>query len=189
MLDYEKAKRTFRYEPETGKLFWAESRPREDFTTVAGCNIWNGQFAGKEVACRHNCGYLKLCLTKIDGKRKEYLAHRVIWLLTTGDWPENDIDHIDGNRSNNRISNLRTVTRAENMKNKSMPSNNKSGTIGVCWTTKRGRWLATITVGRKTRRLGEFVNKEDAISARKKAEVELNFHDGHGRKLQSVDTV
>lgn len=81
------------------------------------------------------------------------------------------VDHIDGNPCNNRKSNLRICTQNNNAKNKRLLDSNKSGVTGVIWYDKRNKWMSYITVNRKRIHLGYFINKEDAIKAREKAEL------------------
>ena len=180
MLDYEKAKRTFRYEPETGKLFWAESRPREDFATDKGWRVWTTRFSGKEIVVKDNRGYIRFGLTIRGEKSRLYRAHRVIWLIIHGEWPI-EIDHINGVRDDNRMHNLRSVDHPENLKNMSMRSNNTSGVVGVHFSVRERKWQAYISVDKKRIEIGNFTSKSDAISARKASEVEHGFHAGHGK--------
>lgn len=96
-------------------------------------------------------GYARI---KLDHKR--YLVHRLVWFWWTEEWPVNVIDHIDGNRNNNKIENLRDVTRSVNSQNmRSASARNKScGYLGV--SSSRYGWKATINVGGKNRHLGYF---------------------------------
>jgi hypothetical protein len=99
----------------------------------------------------------------------------------TGDFPEDQIDHINGVRSDNRWCNLRAVSRQENAKNKRTPSDNSSGVIGVCWDRREKKWRAEIQSGKVKHALGHFPEFSDAVAARKKAERDLEFHKNHGR--------
>ena len=96
-----------------------------------------------------------------------------------GEMPE-QIDHINHNRSDNKISNLRSVTDAENKKNMSLPSNNKSGAIGVSWYEGRKTWVAQLRVNGVTILNKHFKSKKDAIEARMLEQLEQEFHDNHG---------
>jgi hypothetical protein len=96
---------------------------------------------------------------------KLYLAHRIIWLWMTGEWPDPECDHEDTNRANNRWGNLREATSSQNKCNKSPQSNNKSGYRGVSWNAKLKRWCAFIQIARKTKYLGSFTDKEKAFLA------------------------
>ncbi len=92
------------------------------------------------------------------------------------------IDHINGDRGDNRISNLRVVTSTENNRNKAINKNNTSGVTGVTWSKSRRKWIAQIHIGKIGKALGGFDRVEDAIAARKNAETRYGFHENHGRK-------
>jgi hypothetical protein len=113
-------------------------------------------------------------------------AHRIAWLLQTGNWPSGEVDHKDGRKSNNVFTNLRDVPHSENAKNRKFYSVNKSGAIGVYKrkgsTLTQKPWRAAIRVGGKLKNLGSFFTIEEAAEARKFAEVEYGFHPNHGRK-------
>lgn len=112
--------------------------------------------------------------------RSSYMAHRLAWFYTHGEWP-NQIDHISGLKTDNRIINLRSVSSSENMKNKKIGSNNSSGVIGVSWVKARSMWKARISINGVNACLGLSVYKWDAICARKSAERIHGYHDNHGR--------
>lgn len=114
----------------------------------------------------------------VDGKY--YKAHRLIWLYHYGSFPDNSIDHIDQNPSNNRIENLRDVTNQENHKNQSKYKNNTSGITGVYWDKDAGKWRAQGRINGKLMHLGFFTDKFEAICARKSWENKNNFHTNHG---------
>jgi len=114
---------------------------------------------------------------KVNGKI--YKAHRIIWLLVHKTWPENQIDHIDGDGLNNRIENLRDVPHAENHKNVRKPKNNTSGHVGVY--RERDKWRAEIKVSGRQIRLGLFASFDEAVAAREAAEAEHGFHENHGK--------
>lgn len=161
MLTAERARELLLYDGEN--LIWKQYR--------AG-NAKKGDIAGKT----NPNGYRTI---KID--RTTHSFHRVVWLIVNGTWPTNRIDHEDQNKQNNRIENLRDVTQAVNNKNKPKPKNNTSGVIGVYWNKKKQKWQAMIKVSRNQIHLGHFTNKDDAISARKTAELQHGFHKNHGR--------
>lgn len=114
-------------------------------------------------------------------KGKSYMAHRLAWLVTYGTFPKGQIDHINHNRSDNKISNLRDVSVVENQRNITKPSDNTSGVVGVRWNEKANRWHARIAVDGKEVYLGYHVEFSDAVNARKNAEVLYGFHENHGR--------
>jgi len=116
---------------------------------------------------------------QITIKNKTFLAHRVIWFIKTGSWPI-QIDHIDGDGTNNRWSNLREVDNIQNQKNKRKYANNKSGTAGVRWHTRDKIWISEITVNKKKIHLGCFKKLEEAISKRQEAKRKYDFSKTHG---------
>lgn len=123
----------------------------------------------------NNNGYLD---TSILGVR--YYLHRLAWIYEHGVEPLY-IDHIDGNRSNNAISNLRSIDKKVNHKNMKRPKSNTSGTIGVYKHTINKNWIACICIDGKTKHLGSFDSKIKAVNARLKAEKDNGFHTNHGR--------
>lgn len=102
-----------------------------------------------------------------------YYAHRLAWLYVHGVWPSDEIDHIDGDKSNNRISNLRHATKAENRRNIPIRSNNTSGVKGVDFCRRTGKWRAFVSIEGKTRHLGYFSKIEDATAARVRAAISV----------------
>jgi hypothetical protein len=108
-----------------------------------------------------------------------YRAHRLAWLYMTGSFPSNDIDHIDGNRANNRWSNIRCVTASENNRNRRCPDTNKSGVIGV--SKKGNKWSADIFINGRSKYLGLYPTIEAAAQARQAESLAYNFHPNHGR--------
>lgn len=109
-------------------------------------------------------GYVSLVI-----ERRRYLLHRMIWLYVHGDCPA-IIDHIDGNPSNNALSNLRAATHSQNMANRPPQKNNSSGVKGVSFDRARNRWTASLTQNRKLINLGRFQTKAEAVAARRSAE-------------------
>lgn len=165
-LSAERARQVLFYDTETGDLIW-RARPNQ--------SAWNAKNAGRPAgSLDRSTGYLKL---SIDGR--VYLAHRVAWLIAHGEHPCG-IDHQDGRRSNNRLSNLRAATPSENNKNASRRSDNKSGVTGVRFCS--GAWRAEIKIDRKTRYLGRFRDLEQARKARAEAMEQMGFHPNHGRE-------
>lgn len=97
---------------------------------------------------------------------KEFvLAHRLAWYFVHGEWPPSDIDHIDRNKDNNRIANLRQATRQQNIWNAGPKRTNKSGHKGVVWHKAVGKWYASIRRDGRQEYLGVFPNLEDAVAA------------------------
>ncbi len=114
----------------------------------------------------------------------KYLAHILAWIYVNGDYPKEQLDHINHNRADNRIANLREVTLTENARNRGKCARNTSGVLGVIWDKKNNRWHASIGVDAKTVFLGRYVEFSDAVNARKNAEVLYGYHQSHGKDLK-----
>ena len=116
--------------------------------------------------CINNEGYL---ISTVRGSRTEFIyMSRVIMNISDNRY---DVDHINHNTKDNRKSNLRVVTRSQNNMNRSLQSNNTSGVTGVCFDKRLGKWSARITVNKQTINLGLFVDFNEAVDARKCAEI------------------
>lgn len=169
-------RKLLRYNPATGKLFWRE-RPVEMFKSKRSANAWNAKCAGEEAFATDNSyGYLVGSI--FDCK---YRAHRVIWAMETGEWPTEQIDHEDHDRSNNRFANLRKASNAENARNQSFRCTNTSGITGVYWSKRASKWYAQIKVDGQAIHLGYFSNLPFAAAARTNAKIKYGFHQNHGR--------
>ena len=156
------ARRLFEYNPETGDLIRRHVL-REHCASDRSWRVRNaraGQRAGSILAN----GYRSV---PIDGRR--YYAHRLAWLIVTGEWPAADVDHRNGSRDDNRWLNLREATRAENHQNRI-----GHRATGTNWHIKSGRWRATICIGGKQRHLGLFDTQEDAAAAYREAKANLH---------------
>lgn len=119
-------------------------------------------------------GYIRIY---INGKI--YLAHRIAWLYVYGVMPE-QIDHINHNRADNRIKNLRNIAYAENSKNKTLSKNNKTGVSGIYFDKKRESFKVQIKSNGKNIFFGRYKDFEKAVSVRNSAYKELGFHPNHG---------
>ncbi|EPK4144134.1 HNH endonuclease signature motif containing protein [Serratia marcescens] len=108
-----------------------------------------------------------------------YLVHRVCWALSTGEWPTEDVDHINGIKDDNRLVNLRVVTRGVNSRNQKLRSNNSTDCMGVTRDNNSFR----VRVGTEGKRvsLGNFKTLDEAVKVRKNAESSYGFHENHGR--------
>jgi hypothetical protein len=163
------------YDPTTGVLTWRD-RPRTFFKSERDWRAWNTAYAGKPaLTAKHGAGYRHGCIL-----REHVLAHRAAWAVMHGVWPR-EIDHINGDRADNRAINLREVSALENRRNSGMHARNKSGVCGV-FLKPNGRWLANILVGGKTKYLGQFATREEATAARSAAERLLGYHPNHGQR-------
>ena len=122
-------------------------------------------YPGEEITHLNDEGYVVVTMM---GARLR--AHRIAWAWMTGKWPENDIDHINGDRTDNRFSNLRQATRSQNLQNSGLRPTNKTGQTGVHFCHQRKKYVAQIRVNKATFPLGRFQTLEAAIAARKLAE-------------------
>lgn len=177
VIEPEKLSTLLSYDPATGKLFWLP-RPAEMLLTQKSARTWNTRYSGGEAFTTLNAsGYYHGTLFG-----KTHAAHRVAWALAHGAWPEGEIDHINGDRSDNRLANLRDVSAAENRKNQTRSRANTSGVTGVHWCNTWNRWIAKIMVGRKTTTIGNFATFEEAVAARAVASQAMGFAPGHGKE-------
>jgi len=141
------------------------------YSRDTGLFIWNnGDIAGT----LDKGGYVIIKVNK-----KAYKAHRLAWLYEYREMPSGHIDHVNHDRTDNRIDNLRDVSQAENNKNQRMYHTNTSGVTGV--TFQYGKWKTRINVDGKRICLGSFVEFSEAVNARKNAEVLYGYHENHGK--------
>jgi hypothetical protein len=161
-----------RYDGETGELTWL---PRSD-DMLPRNKSWNARHAGRPaLAYIANGGYR--CGFVFGGK---YQAHRIIWKLAYGEEPQ-AIDHINGDKTDNRLANLRSVPQSENCRNKPRRADNTSGITGV--NRNKGRWIAQIKANGRRITLGRFDRLEDAAACRAAAEIAYGYHENHGRAV------
>ena len=168
------------YNPNTGCLFWKE-RPLKYFKNKHDRNKWNGKYSGKEAFTaidREKTGRISRKEGRIFGKK--YLAHRIIWLHYYGCFPKNQIDHINHDPTDNRIINLREVTPSENNRNRTLQSNNKVGHNGVYYDKHNNKYRAHIAINNVSKCLGRYATLEEAVEARRVANINYNFHANHG---------
>lgn len=163
------------YDQLTGQLFW-KPRPIEHFTKASRGRTWNTRFAGTPaLIIKSQRGYLTGSLNS-----QRVYAHRVIWKLVHGTEPA-EIDHINGDRHDNRLSNLRAVDRTTNGRNLARKSNNTSGVNGVYWIKRDRVWGAFGKIDRKMFTIGRYATLNEASAARAKWDRENGFHPNHGR--------
>lgn len=158
----------FEYDAITGELKWK--------FRLEGTKAWNTRYANQlALNSVHRKGYLYGSLGRLTVR-----THRVIWKLLYDTEPV-QIDHINGIRSDNRQINLRGATAEDNQKNTKLRTDNKSGCVGVQFRKDIEKWRAYINVNKKQVNLGTFDTKNDAIKARKTADLKYEYHKNHGR--------
>jgi hypothetical protein len=145
------------YDPDTGNFSWRVGRR-------------GGSYAGHIAGAVNRDGYIEI---RID--RRLYKAHRLAWFYVNERWPIEHIDHVNGKTGDNRISNLREATNAQNLQNRhGAQANSRSGLIGVTWHKQNERWRAEIVVNGTKKHLGYFETPEQAHAAYLKAKAELH---------------
>ena len=150
-----------KYNPETGRFINLVTRRGRAKT---------GDIAGSP----NNQGYINIFIEGVS-----YKAHRLAFLYMNGVWPQNQVDHINHLRFDNRWENLRDVTKKINAQNRSPSKNNTSGCAGVYWNKNTEKWHASIYLDGKNRHLGCFNSFSDAVAARKEVEFQLGYHINH----------
>ena len=161
MIDQKTLHEKLSYCPETGVFRWK--------IPVRGVE------PGSEAGSINDQGYRLICIDKI-----RHRASRLAWLYVYGEHPKGVIDHLDRNRLNNVISNLRDVPRSLNQKNSKRNRNNTSGYNGVRWYKPLNKWHVQLQVDYNKIHIGYFENLDDAIAARKAADLKYNFTHNHG---------
>jgi hypothetical protein len=166
------------YSPSTGALVWKARIPHMFLNSAHSaehqCERWNAAHAMGNAASVGINGY---GYVSIDGER--YLAHRIAWKMFHNTEPEH-IDHVNGDRMDNRIENLRSVDRGTNARNMRKSKRNTSGATGVSWRANRNKWRAYIMVGGKQITLGHFATLDEAVKAREEASKLYDYHPNHG---------
>jgi hypothetical protein len=165
-----RARELFIYEPDTGALRWRVDRVSK---LRSGNNITRVR-AGDIAGTTQSQGYRSVYMDN-----RQHLAHRVIWLIVHGEWPPHQIDHINGDRLDNRLCNLRAVRQHENMLNRGAQSNSKTGVKGVSWDKREQRFVVRLKVAGKYRSFGQYRTLEEAVSAC--ARVTAEYHGGFSR--------
>ena len=165
MIDLELLETLLDYNADTGEFVWSNGNSR---------NTRKGLVAGTKLSNR----YIRIF---IYGKLHQ--AHRLAWYMYYGKEPEYGIDHIDGDKHNNSISNLRDVPQSSNARNSSLSKANCSGFTGVTWMKKSKKWRARIMLNGSDIHLGFFEDKQKAICARVRANKKYGFHENHGKNI------
>ena len=148
------------YHSDTGIFYWKNGTHRR-----AGCDRGDGYIV-------------------IKIKRKKFYAHRLAWYFYYGEMPDDQIDHINRNNSDNRIVNLRKGGKQLNARNTKLHKHNTSGVNGVYWSKGRDKWVAQIKVSQKTIYLGLFTDFDAAVRARRRANRKYGFSENHGENIK-----
>jgi hypothetical protein len=156
MLTQERLKELLHYDPETGV-----------FTRLVATS--NSVKVGDIAGTFDSNGYRQI---RIDGKK--YAAHRLAVLYMTGKFPANETDHINGDRANNKWSNLRECTKAENQQNRASKKGSLSKYPGIHWHKRAQKWQAQIKINRKNKHIGLFETEDEAYAAYCKAKAEIH---------------
>jgi len=153
------------YNPETGAFFW-KIRPLRHFKSPFRQGVFNNIYPGKPCGHLSEEGYLIIGISGVP-----YKAHRLAWLYVYGYMPTEWLDHINRNRSDNRVCNLRIASPALNAQNASIRKDNTSGVQGVSWHKATNKWIVQISKLGKSTYVGVFETIEEAKLARKQAEL------------------
>ena len=167
-MDQVTLKQFLEYDRVSGNFRWLKSNSsRAKLGSIAGS--------------RRPDGYIKI---RVNGN--QFLAHRLAWLYEHGAFPTGMLDHINGDRSDNRIENLREASNSLNQQNRKMSARNTTGSVGVT-RRKYGRWRASITIGRKFISLGSFATKEEAeeayLNAKERYHETMSYDAKQGMKI------
>lgn len=144
------------YNPDTGIFVWVKRKSRRDCL-------------GKRAGGKSLDGY-----TYIVVRGRKYRAHRLAWLYMTGDWPPHQIDHINGDRADNRFANLRPATHEQNQANSKKPVTNTSGFKGVHWKAGHKKWVASIHINGRPKYLGARDTAAEAHELYRAAAIKLH---------------
>ena len=166
------------YDPDTGEIRW-KVRPVSHFYSPKVGEAWNRRLAGNHWRVNKYSGYLTSTLSGVPLR-----GHRVAWFIFHGEWPDGFLDHIDGDKTNNRIANLRVVDPAESSKNKGKQVRNKTGINGVSFDSTRRKkpWRVYIGIKGNGTFIGGYETKAEAKKAREDAEIEHGYHTNHGQR-------
>lgn len=158
----ERLRQLIEYRPDTGELVWKPRVP-SDFNArnpEAACDAFNRRRAGQIAGKVNRQGYV---IVQVDGQA--YKGHRIAWAMYHGAWPEGVIDHINRQKADNKIQNLRDVSQAENCENRSINRNHDSGVKGVTWHAKDNMWHVRVRIDGKLKTIFRSWDKPEAIRA------------------------
>ena len=157
MVNQEYLNKIFEYNKETGVLIWKVTR-----SSKVKCGMIAGSLNP------HNGGYIQVIFNK-----RAYYAHKIIWEMIYGERPKY-LDHIDGNRANNRLNNLRSVNASQNACNSRVSKRNTTGYKGVHWNKQRNKWTVFVRKNRKLHYGGAYINLIDAIQCAIQLRIKLH---------------
>jgi len=167
-----------------GNLYW-KVRPVGHFVSKNAMSAWNGRWVGTQAGATDSNGYKVLAIS-IGGVTKYHRVHRIVWAVVNGVWPSGQIDHINQDRSDSRIENLRDVAQSINQRNAKRSKRNTSGVTGVSWNKSSGKWIAHCRLQGKQVCLGTFVSIDDAATAVKAFRSANGYSEIHGRDVPLV---
>lgn len=161
------------YEHTTGVFKWRH-RSRKWFKNYGSFKAWNSKFPGSVAGGFDGHGHREVRILGVS-----YRAHRLAWAYMTGRWPDGQIDHINGDRADNRFQNLRVVDNRQNGMNCGMNRLNTSGFKGVTWNKSRRKWQAGVTIYGQYKYIGLFECPKEAHDAYAVAASRAGFTDRH----------
>lgn len=183
MITQAHLKRILDYDPDTGVFTWRE----RDASLVAPHHVdqWNGKHSGKVAGhlCEsRNGSYYRRIF--VNGKLRH--AHRLAWIYVHGEDPKTVIDHINQDSTDNRIANLRSVTRELDAKNRKQRTDNRSGVTGVHYSESDGYWVAHININKRKKRLYRGKSFTKAVRLRRWAEKKYGYSPLHGKPREAA---
>lgn len=160
MLSAQYLRKVLDYAPETGRFTWRISVPHSP------------RKAGDDAGTFDVEGYRRIVI-----QHKSYRAHRLAWLYLHDEWPLLQIDHVNGDKADNRIANLRLVTTSQNQQNlKAAHRDSASGVLGIVWVKKRKKWEARVRLNGKSYYAGQFDDPQEAHKSYVRAKRQLHTH-------------
>jgi hypothetical protein len=174
----EMAAKAVSYDADTGSMTWLRKPDGENDAAR-----WNSRYAGKECGTIDDKGYRRISFRFGSGSTFKVRTHRLAWFIVYGHPPHWEIDHINQNKLDNRMANLRDVPKELNQRNGTRKSTNTSGIPGVCWHKQREKWVAQASVNGKHHHLGLFVDIQEAERTVKAFRAANGFTENHGRAI------
>lgn len=172
---FDRAAKMVFYDAQTGVMTW---RHKKVYSKEQ--KRWNSRYAGKECGLISSKGYRAFGM-RVSGIKFCILVHRLAFFMEHGMPPSLHIDHIDGNKLNNKVSNLRDVSVQVNLQNRDMQKNNTSGLTGVRWRDDQKKWQGRVIISKKEFHLGYFHDKNEAHQAVLAFREKNGFTDRHGK--------